>query len=121
VGSGIDGLAAGDPLAHRDAEIFDRRAVDWSGLPERALENAAVLAERLAGSAAEIEILRALLRADEAAYAGARLAGDDKALPGRRRGLRLRGDDVDLIAVARCAAAKAGRLFGADAGVADLE
>src|SRR5438094_9142969 len=100
---GIDGLAAGDdPLPDRDIEVFDRRAVELRQYRfERPLgELVAVLAERLLQDrAAEIEILRALLRADEAADAGARLAGDDKALPGRRRGLRLRGDDLDLVAV----------------------
>ena len=83
----------------------------------------ALLAERLLhDGAAEIEILGALLGADEAADAGARLAGDDKALPGRRRGLRLRGDDVDLIAVLQPGAQRqqAAVDLGADAGIADL-
>ncbi|MGH7117197.1 MAG: TGS domain-containing protein, partial [Stellaceae bacterium] len=43
--------------------------------------------------------------ADKAADAGARLAGDDKPFPGRRRPLRLRGDDLDLIALPRGATA----------------
>jgi hypothetical protein len=44
----------------------------------------ALLAKRLLHDrAAEIEILGALLGADEAADPGARLAGDDEAFPGR--------------------------------------
>ena len=83
----------------------------------------ALLAERLLHDrAAEIEILGALLGADEAADAGARLAGDDKALPGRRRRLRLRGDDLDLVAVLQLGAQRHQPAvdLGADAGVADL-
>src|SRR5258708_30589065 len=80
------------------------------------------MAERLLQDGlAEIEILLALLRADEAADAGACLAGDDEALPGRRRRLRLRGDDVDLIAVGQRRAQRREPAvdLGADAGVAD--
>ena len=85
----------------------------FSTLIERLFgEIVALLAEGLLQDRlAEIEILLALLGADEAADARARLAGDDETLPGRRRRLRLRGDDLDLIAIGelRCAAAPAGR------------
>src|SRR6185369_10866083 len=106
-------------------EVLDRRAVELRQYRfERPLGKiVTVLAERLLqNGAAEIEILRALLRADEAADAGPRLAGDDKALPGRRRRLRLRGDDVDLIAVLQPGAQRqqAAVYLGADAGIADL-
>src|SRR5258708_9595827 len=80
------------------------------------------MAERLLQDGlAEIEVLMALLRADEEADAGACLAGDDEALPGRRRRLRLRGDDVDLIAIGQRRAQRREPAvdLGADAGVAD--
>src|SRR6266446_8116279 len=83
----------------------------------------AVVPERfLQDRLAEIVILLALLRADETPDARPRLAGDDEALPGRRRGLRLRGDDVDLIAVGELGAQRHQPAidFRADASIADL-
>src|SRR5690348_11861374 len=80
------------------------------------------MAERLLqDDLAEIEILLALLRAHEAADARARLAGDDEALPGRRRRLRLGRNDVDLVAIGewRAQRREAAVDLGADAGVAD--
>ncbi len=72
--------------------------------------------------AAEFDILRALLGADEAADAGARFAGDDKPLPGRRRRLRPRSHDLHLVAVMQLGAQRhmAAIDLGADAGVSDL-
>ena len=49
--------------------------------------------------AAELDRLVALLVADEAADAGAGLAGRDEAQPARLRVLRFRGEDFDLVAV----------------------
>ena len=71
---------------------------------------------------AELDVLLALAGADEAADRGLGLAGDDEALPGRRRRLRLRGDDLDLVAVGELRAQRqhAAVDLGADAGVADL-
>ena len=71
---------------------------------------------------AELDVLLALAHADEAADRGLGLAGDDEALPGRRRRLRLRGDDLDLVAVGELRAQRqhAAVDLGADAGVADL-
>src|SRR6516165_3050300 len=84
---GVDNRAAGGvPLSDRDIEILDRRAIErleyrFEGSLRKLL---ALLAERLLQNGApEIEVLRALLRADEAANAGARFAGDDKPLPRR--------------------------------------
>src|SRR5215469_7266940 len=91
---GVDNRAAGgEPLSDRDIEILDRRGIKASeDRLERTLgELSAFLAERLLQNGApEIEVLRALLSADEAANAGARLSRDDKPLPCRRRRLRLR-------------------------------
>ena len=49
--------------------------------------------------AAELDGFLALLVADEAAHAGARLAGGDEAQPRRLRMLRLRSEDFDLVAI----------------------
>ena len=58
------------------------------------------LAERLGDfRPAGIEVLLALLRVDEAADAGARLAGDDEAFPLRVRRAAAGGHDLDLVAV----------------------
>jgi hypothetical protein len=112
-------------LRDRDVEILDAGAVEaLQHRFERPLgELLALLAERLLhDGAAEVEVLGALLGAHEAANAGARLAGDDEALPGGRRLLRPRGDDLDLIAVAqlRAQGGQPAVDLGADAGVADL-
>ena len=123
---GVGDLAAGrQPLADRDVQILYRGAVELrqDRFKRPFGEIVALLPERLLhDGAAEIEILRALLRADKAADAGARLAGDDKAFPGRRRGLRLRRDDLDLIAVLQLRAQRQQPAvdLGADAGIADL-
>src|SRR5690349_1946132 len=53
---------------------------------------------------AKIDILGTLLRPDKAANARPRLAGDDEAFPGRRRGLSFRREDLYLIAVLKLAA-----------------
>ncbi len=58
-----------------------------------------------------------------AADRGARLAGDDERLPGRRRrGLRLRGDDLDLVAVLEFGHQRRDLAvdLAADRGVADV-
>jgi len=62
------------------------------------------------------------LRAQETADARAGLAGDDEAFPARNRGLRPRGDDLDLIAVLQLGPQRqhAAVDLGADAMVADL-
>jgi hypothetical protein len=123
---GVDDLAPGqDAFADRDIEILGRGAVELlQHRLERLLgEILALLAERLLHDGlAEIEVLGALLGADVAADAGARLAGDDKTLPGWRRRLRLRGDDLDLVAVDQLGAQRQQPPvdLGADAGVADL-
>src|SRR5207245_7254487 len=105
---GVSDRAPGNQtLADRDIEILDRGAVEiFEHRLERPLrELLALLAERLLHDRPpEIEILGALLGTDKAADAGPRLAGDDKPLPGRRRRLRLRGDDLDLIAVVQLGA-----------------
>jgi len=49
--------------------------------------------------AAEIGILQALLGAHETADTGLGATGDDEAVPGRVGGLRLGGDDLDLVAI----------------------
>src|SRR3954454_22360470 len=122
----VDDLASGDvPLADRDIEVLDRSAVELlhHGFERPLREVLAVLPERLLhDGAAEIEILGTLLRPDEPAYAGARFAGDDEALPGRGRLLRLRGDDLDLIAVRQLGAQRQQPAVDlrTDAGVADL-
>ena len=54
--------------------------------------------------AAQFHVFVALLQADEPAHPGPGLAGDHEPLPRRRRRLRLRGDDFDLVAVAKLAA-----------------
>src|SRR5712691_10634114 len=115
----------GEPFADGDVKILDRGAMEAGeyGFERPLRKPLALLAERLLhDGAAEIEILGALLGADEAADAGARLAGDDKALPGRRRGLRLRGDDLDLVAIRELGAQRQQPAIdpGADAGIADL-
>src|SRR5688572_9665341 len=97
-------LAAGHvPLADLHIEIFNRLALleflqhRFDGL----LRHLAAFLLEGAGEdrAAELHILMALLGADEAADARARPTGDDEALPGRRRGLRAAGYDLDLVAV----------------------
>ena len=59
---------------------------------------------------------------DEAADAGARLAGDDEAVPLRRRRAAAGGHDLDLVAVFQVVAQRHQPAvdLGADAGVADL-
>src|SRR5262249_31364640 len=71
---------------------------------------------------AELQVLLALAGADEPADRGLGLAGDGEALPGRRRRLRLRRHDLDLVAVGELRAQRqhAAVDLGADAGVADL-
>src|SRR5665213_3592799 len=123
---GVHDLAAGmHALADRDHEILARRAVESAQhFVQRLLGGfVAFLAERLLQDRlAASEILVALLRADEAPDAGARLAGDDEPLPGRRRGLRLGGYDIDLVAVGenRPQRHQPPVDLGADAGIADL-
>src|SRR5215831_20435708 len=120
-----DGAPRCDPLTDRHIEILDGRAVECFQDPfeEPLRKLLTLLTERLLhDGAAEIEVLGALLRADEAADTGARLAGDDEPLPGRRGRLSLRGDDIDLIAVLQLGAQRHQPAvdLGADAGVADL-
>ena len=123
---GVDDLAAGaDPLPDRDIKVFDARAVeDFQHRFERALGKLlAVLAiGLLQDSAAEIEVLGALLGADKAPDARPSLAGDDKTLPIRRRGLRLGRNDLDLVSIGQLAPQRqqAPVDLGADAAVADL-
>src|SRR5206468_2355062 len=123
---GVGYRAPGDEtLADGDIEILDAGAVEVLEYRlERPLrELLALLAERLLHDRPpEIEVLRALLGTDETANAGASLAGDDKPLPGRRGRLRLRGDDLDLIAVVQLATQRhhAAVDLRADASVADL-
>src|SRR5205814_4534190 len=97
-----DGATSMHTLADGDVEVLDRLRLE--GLEHRrerlfrellALLPEGFLHDRLA----EIEVLLALLRADEAADGRSGLARDHEALPGRRRRLRLGGHDVDLIAV----------------------
>src|SRR3954469_7727638 len=123
---GVGNLSTGrQPLTDCDVQILDGSAIE---LRQNRFERPfgkvmALLPERLLHDrTAEIEVLGALLRPDKAADAGARLAGDDKPLPGRRRGLRLRGDDLNLIAVLQLRAQRqqAAVDLGADAGIADL-
>ena len=68
------------------------------------------------------QVLLALLLVDEAADARARLAGDDEALPLRRRRAAARGHDLDLVAVLQLVAQRHQPAvdLGADAGVAHL-
>src|SRR5215510_11817319 len=70
----------------------------------------------------ELQVLLALARAYEAADRGLGLAGDDEALPGRRRRLRLGCDDLDLVAVGELGPERqhAAVDLGADSGIADL-
>ena len=67
-------------------------------------------------------MLLALLLMNEAADAGARLAGDDEALPLRRRRAAARGHDLDLVAVLQLMAQRQQPAVDlrADAGVAHL-
>src|SRR5690606_34584778 len=127
--SGEDGVEnlAGPENARADTgtEILDRaRLEDLEDTVERLLGVfVALLPEQvLQHRPAELGVLGMLLLARETTDAGARLAGDDDALPfqGGLRGLR--GDDLDLIAVAQHLAQldHAAIDLGADAGVADL-
>src|SRR5215469_3546806 len=81
-----DGAPGHQPLADRDVKILDGRAIEG---PQHRFERPLreflpLLAEPLLHDRApEIEVLRTLLGADEAAYPSARLAGDDKPFPGR--------------------------------------
>ena len=92
-----------DPLARdRDHQLV--LVLDLE-LLERALQRILVELGRkprddlVVDLAAELDRLLALLVADEAAHAGARLAGGDEAQPARLRVLRLRGEDFDLVAI----------------------
>src|SRR3546814_8418845 len=90
------------PLADRRAEIGD--AVALEALDDRLQRLfrhvVAFLAERLLQDlAAEFHVLLALLQAHEAAHARLGFAADDELLPIGRRCLRLRGDDLALVAV----------------------
>ena len=82
----------------------------------------AFLAERLGQcGAAGVDVALALLLGDVAADAGAGLAGDDEAFPGRAGGAAAGGHDLDLVAVLQLVAKRhqAAVDLGADAGVAD--
>src|SRR5207248_2315177 len=120
-----DGAPGRKPLPHRYIKILDGCAVEslQHRLERPFRKFLTFLAERLLHDGApEIEVLRALLRADKAADTGARLAGDDKPLPGRRGRLRLRGDDFDLVAILQLRAQRDQPAvdLDADTGVADL-
>ena len=122
----FDDLAAGDnALADGGVEVVHRLELERL---EQALQ--CTLGKFVADhaktflhdGAAEVDVLRPLLQTDEAPYAAARLAGDDEALPGGRRRLRLGADDLDLVAVVQ---KRSQRLhppvdLGPDTGVADL-
>src|SRR6516162_6148636 len=90
---GVDDRTSGsEPLADGDIKILDGRAIEvLEHRPERPFRKLlAFLAESLLHDRPpEIEILGALLGADEAANTGARLARDDKPFPSRRGCLRL--------------------------------
>src|SRR5262249_22359806 len=112
-------------LAHGDVEVLGGLGLEGlqHGLERFFREILPLLAESLLDDRlAEVEVLLALLGADEAADARPRLAGDDEPLPGRRRRLGLRGYDLHLVAVLqrRAQGHQAPVDLGADAGVADL-
>ena len=116
---------ADDARAHRGDQVVD------GGVLEVGLHALEALLGRLVAflveglleqRAAELDVLLALARADEAADRGLSLAGDGEALPGRRRRLRLRGHDLDLVAIGELRAQRQHATvdLGADAGVAHL-
>src|SRR5262249_11833011 len=120
-----DRASGGEPLANRHVKILDGDSVEVleHGLERPLGKLLALLAERLLHDCPpKIEILGALLGSDKSANAGARLAGDDKPFPSRRGRLRLRRDDLNLVAVAQLGAQRnhPAVYFRSNAPVADL-
>ena len=100
-------------LAEAGEHIADQLIGVW---PLRPLEGA------LQDLAAKAGILLAHSRAGRAPDRRARLAGDHHRFPGRRRHLRLRADDLDLVAIMQLGHQRHGAAvdLGADGGVADV-
>ena len=129
LGLGIDRFDHVEPgiVARADLglEILHRGDIEFlGGLFERLVRRVvAGFGERaLQDGDAEADIFRAFALAHEAADTRPRLAGGDEIFPHRRRRLRLRGDDLDLVAVPEFGAQRHDLAvdLAADAGVADL-
>ena len=125
VGGVDDVLGADVAVADGDVEVVDGGGLEGfeGGVEDFLGAVEAFLAEGFGeGGAAVVDVGLALLLGDVAADAGAGLAGDDEAFPGRAWGAAAGGHDFDLVAVLQLVAERheAAVDLGADATVADL-